>query len=434
MRASQEALRKKFGSSQGQSENTSQDSNQGVGTDEAQAFPESGAATRLAQGLDDLKGAAMKVGQMLSLADESMLPKGWKQALSKLQSAATPKPWAEVEPLLNRSIPHYQTLFASINPQAVHAASIGQVHKAQLLDGTPVALKIRYPDLETSVHSDLENMKNLFRMAKILPTKGNFDEVFGQIEELFLQELDFAKERSYYELYANKLAPFGADFIVPQVITSCCAEGILTTAWQDGENIERWIERQAADSSEESQHARNAVGGRILDLMFREMFCLQHLQTDPNPGNFLVAPDGRIILLDFGATQPLGQDLIEQYRCLSVACNNGTKPDIVAAGLRMGLLLETDDVQTRDAFSNLMALASEPFTHNFYCWKECTLAQRLKEASVQFAIKMKFRPPPPALVFLNRRFLGTQLLLEKLGPTLRAREILGQYMNGWENP
>ena len=87
---------------------------------------------RFVRGLDELKGAAMKMGQMLSLADDSILPPGWKQALAKLQSQATARPFSEVEPILRAAVPHYESLLVELEPEALHAASIGQVHRGRL--------------------------------------------------------------------------------------------------------------------------------------------------------------------------------------------------------------------------------------------------------------------------------------------------------------
>lgn len=394
----------------------------------AEEFLESAAALRLVRGLDELKGAAMKMGQMLSLADDTVLPKPWRDALSKLQSDATSRPWNEIKPLIEKSL-NGPWPFSRIEEQAIHAASIGQVHRAWLTDGTAVAVKVRYPGLEGSVRSDLENIRRVLLLANILPAKANYDDLFLRVESLFLQELNFAKERDFYLLYREKLRTFEHIF-VPDVFTDLCSETLLVTQWIDGMNLKDWMTHHSAPhvtSAHES--VRDKIGHAMLELLFFEIFNNGFIQSDPNPANFLVTPDGRLCLLDFGATEELSDTLRENYRTLSQVCLFGSKKDIVDIAEKMNLLQGTDSDQARDSFVQMMAVTCEPFVHNYFSWKECHLTQRLKGKILDFAKATLLRPPPAELMFLNRRILGTQMLLENLGPTVRAREVIMACLN-----
>ena len=142
---------------------------------------ESKAAERLVAGLDELKGVTMKFGQILSMMDENILPKGWKNALSKLQSEATPKDWDYIEPILLEELKNLDD-FLSIETTAVHAASVGQIHKAVLQNGQKVAVKIQYPNLEKSIKSDLSNMKKIVKLLNIMPNTSNYDDLFSSVE------------------------------------------------------------------------------------------------------------------------------------------------------------------------------------------------------------------------------------------------------------
>lgn len=389
----------------------------------AEELLESAAALRLARGLDELKGAAMKMGQMLSLADDTVLPKQWRDALARLQSDASARPWHEIRPLMATALGE-RWPFRSVDETAVHAASIGQVHRAVLHDGTHVAVKIRYPGLEHSVRSDLENIRRILQLAKVLPAKGNYDELFQKVESLFLQELDFAKERDFYLMYKEKLAPF-PQLTVPKVFTDYSNSHLLVSEWVEGENLKNWMKRVSAPNvNRELEPLRNALGHAFLELLFFEIFDNGFIQSDPNPANFLVTPDGKLCLLDFGATEALSQTLRDNYRELSRACLMGKKSDVLRIAEIMQLVFPSDSEEAKDAFVQMMAVTCEPFVHNFFSWKECHLTQRLKEKVLRFAKETLLRPPPAELMFLNRRILGTQMILENLGPTIHARDII----------
>ena len=386
-------------------------------------FAPSAAALRLVRGLDELKGAAMKLGQMLSLSDDDMLPQGWKQALGKLQAEATPRSWEFIEPLIVKNLGSLDA-FETIDKVALHAASIGQVHRATLKDGRAVAVKVRYPGLEKNVHSDLQNIRLMLRLANVLPTKGNFDDIFAQVERIFLQEMDFDKEHQFYEHYSS-LFEGHPSFVVPKVIASCSNSAILTTTWIEGVHLSTFIDTHKAEFDVPGPvELRDRVGSHFVDLLFTELFDFQTIQSDPNPANFLVTPDGRIGLLDFGATDVLSDTLTQNYWRLSLACLNGTKTDVIKVGLEMGLVLSSDSVEAQDSFVRMMTLTAEPFQHHSYEWRNCGLSKRLRDEVMRFSAATRLRPPPSEILFLNRRILGGQLLLEKLGPTVRARELL----------
>jgi aarF domain-containing kinase len=389
----------------------------------AEGILESAAALRLAQGLDDLKGAAMKVGQMLSLADESVIPKAWRDALSRLQSSASARPWNEIKPVIEGALGGAWP-FAEIEEIAIHAASIGQVHRAVLTDGRRVAVKIRYPGLEHSVRSDLENMRKVLLLANILPAKANLDEIFERVETLFLQELNFLQEKKFYQLYAKRFEN-SSDIVIPEIVDQLSNENILVSSWIEGVNLKDWMTANSApDVPAHLAATRDNIGRIMLDLLFFEIFENGFIQSDPNPGNFLVTPEGKLCLLDFGATEELSPTLRSNYRDLSESCIFGTKDEIIDVAVRMGLIISSDNSDARDSFVQMMAITCEPFVHNVFSWNDCQLTRRLRDKIFAFAKATALRPPPAELMFLNRRILGTQMLMESLGPTVKAREVI----------
>ncbi|MES2615989.1 MAG: AarF/ABC1/UbiB kinase family protein [Bdellovibrionota bacterium] len=398
VKAGNEALRKKL--------NMSSD----------ESFSVSHAAIRLTKGLDELKGAAMKVGQILSMMDEQLLPKGWKEALSKLQAEATPRPWQEIEPIIRAELGSLDD-FSVIERESVHAASIAQVHCAYLKNGQKVAIKVQYPGLEKNIKSDLISMKRLIKLANIMPNMDNYDNLFIAAEEMFKQELDFEREKIFYDLYHKKFKN-NPDIIIPKTITHLCTKRILVTEWIDGLNLQKWI-----DLHEDKTEERNKIGVLMFEVIFTEILLLNHIQSDPNPGNFLVSKDNKLVLLDFGATQVLGRDLVNSYVNLLQAGLKESRNEVLRHAKKLGFIETGDSDNIRDSFVKIFHLALEPFLVETYCWLNCSLTKRMNAETFLYMKLTKYRAPSGEILFMNRRLAGNLMLIEKLGSVFSAREI-----------
>lgn len=385
----------------------------------------SNAAQRLVKGLDELKGAAMKVGQMLSL-EKGMLPPAWQEALTILQSRSTAQPFSTIEPLLRESLGSLDA-FASIEETACHAASMSQVHKAVLkFDGRQVAVKVRYPNLEKHIRDDLQSIKMILKVAGVV-RKEEVNRILKKVEEVFQREMDFLHERAQLKRFSNLLKE-EPEYQVAEPIDELCREDILVTEWIEGQNIDEWL-----SSAERTSAERNQLGMQLVRLILLEIFRFQYIQSDPNPGNFLVLQDGRLGLIDFGAALALPSRLIEPYRGLACASLDGKLSDVVRFGRAVGYLEESDPRAAEESFIRLMKFVSEPFVPEAYAWSrgpsaqtetaEPSLSRRIKEESLRYARHTLLRPPPEDLIFLNRKILGLQLFLESLQPTVETRAL-----------
>ena len=391
---------------------------------EDDSFSISHAALRLTKGLDELKGAAMKIGQMMSMMDEKLLPKGWKEALTKLQAEATARDWSEVEPILISELGNCD-VFSFIDKQAVHAASIAQVHSAYLNDNQKVAVKIQYPGLENNIKSDLTSMQKLIKVANIMPNMANYDHLFAAAEEMFKQELDFEREKNFYTLYHNKFKD-NENVIVPEPIDELCTKKILVTQWVDGINLQKWMdefEKTSENNKTEKEEVRNKIGALLLEVIFTEIMLFHHIQSDPNPGNFLVTKDNKLVLLDFGATQILSEDVVQNYMNLCFAGLNQNRSEVFRYAKKLGFIETGDSDEVRESFMKIFQIALEPFLTETYSWGDCFLTQRLNEESFHFMKLTKFRAPSGEILFMNRRLAGNLMMLEKLGPQFKARDI-----------
>ncbi len=406
LRAGKDALKRRFGD------------------DAVDAFSSS-AAEHLVEGLGELKGAAMKFGQMLSILDEATLPPGWKRALSLLQASSTPKPWSEIEPLFLAELGKNAERIVSVDPVAVRAASIGQVHKGVLNDGRTVAVKIRYPGLEESLPEDIDALRKFFQKTKFI-FRGDFESVLAELERVFLQELDLVSEAEAYRHYAKALAPWKNHFVVPEVIDSCSTAGVLTTVWLEGEDLNSWMENIRLKDTPKNRQKRDHVGENLLRLLLMEVFLLRKVQTDPNPANFLVLENGKLELLDFGAVKELSHDLVENYRALTKAAVEHANSDLLTISRIMGFLPENASSEARVSFLRILAIAAKPMASSVYDWGGEKLSTAVREEAVRYAMHTHFHTPPAEVVFLHRRILGTQLTLERLGPVVQARGVFDE--------
>lgn len=259
-------------------------------------------ADRTVKTLGNLRGGAMKLGQLASFVDVEFLPPEYRaiyqEKLAELRDAAPTMSWEKVRGVLEHE---WETpvgeLFEAISPDAVAAASIGQVHRGVLRDGREVAVKVQYPEIADALESDLDLASVAIGLGKAIAPGLDPQLVARELRERVLEELDFELEAQQQRTFAR--AYRGHPFIcVPAVITSLCRRRVLVSEWVHGHRFD------IARSWEQSR--RDELGEIIVRFFFGSMRRLGRFNTDPHPGNYLVLDDGRIAFLDFGNTAEVG--------------------------------------------------------------------------------------------------------------------------------
>jgi predicted unusual protein kinase regulating ubiquinone biosynthesis (AarF/ABC1/UbiB family) len=264
------------------------------------------AAEQIVEVLGEMKGAAMKVGQVASFIDTGAFPpdaqERFQQKLAELRDAAPrvsfPQMRAVVEADLGRPL---EDAFASFDPDAVAAASIGQVYRAELRDGRRVAVKVQYPGVAAAVRADLQNLGLLLRAARRLAPGMDPKAIAGEVRERVTEELDYEHEAQNQRAFerAWRGHPF---VVVPGVVGELCTERVLVTEWVDGTGFEDLKRLPAA--------VRNRVGEIVLRFFFGSLYRTGHFSGDPHPGNFLLMDDGRVAFLDFGMTKTVPREQV----------------------------------------------------------------------------------------------------------------------------
>ncbi|MES2855387.1 MAG: AarF/ABC1/UbiB kinase family protein, partial [Bdellovibrionota bacterium] len=316
-------------------------------------------AKMIAENLSQMKGAAMKAGQLLSLDASDFLPPEAVDFLSKLQGQADPLPWTDIRSVLEKELgSEKMNQFSSFSTTASASASIGQVHKA-VLHGKPVAVKIQYPGVAESIDSDLTMLKTLAKSGITLSgRKMNLDEAFEELSIVLHQEADYLNELKNMREYRELLA--GDDqFIVPEPIESHSTKRVLTMSWEEGLPLTDWIKTKPKLSD------REHIGRLIMDLYYREFYEWGFVQTDPNYANFLIRDrsDGlpKLVILDFGATLRYPEEFRTGYKKMVKTVVQGNRDDSFQELVDFNLIDPRESKETIDKLIEVVKIGLEPF-------------------------------------------------------------------------
>ena len=265
------------------------------------------AAEQIVEVLGSMKGAAMKVGQVASFIDTGLVPgeaqARFQEKLAELRDAAPRVSFEELRKVIEEDLDEpVQEAFAEFDPDAVAAASIGQVYRARLHDGRPVAVKVQYPGVARAVRSDLQNMGLIMRAAKRIAPGMDAKAMATEIRERLTEELDYELEAQSQRAFARTWRghPF---IVVPDVVSGLSSERVLVTEWVEGLGFEQ-VKRLPAPE-------RDRFGEIVYRFFMGSLYRTRHFSGDPHPGNFLLMDDGRVAFLDFGMTKRVPREQIE---------------------------------------------------------------------------------------------------------------------------
>lgn len=245
-------------------------------------------------------GAFLKLGQLLS-ARSDMLPAPWVDTLSQLQDQALPEPFKVIRQVLANELGSAMELFASFEETPLASASIGQVHRARLTDGTEVAVKIQRPGLEAIINLDITTLRWFLASIRSLLPSGDLDTITGEIRRAILAELDYTEEARWMTK-ARALLDDKAGIEVPRTLPQLCTSRVLTTEFVHADKLTTALAKRHAAADQEGL---SQILERLLDAYFCQVLRGGFFQADPHPGNLLVTADNTVVMLDFGCTMGL---------------------------------------------------------------------------------------------------------------------------------
>lgn len=380
-------------------------------------------ARRLAQRLARLRGAAMKLGQLLSLEGEEFLPREAAAALAVLRAGAEPMPLAQLHRVLGREYGKgWAARFERFDDEPVAAASIGEVHRARTHDGREVALKIQYPGVARSIDADVDNVAALLRLVALLPRGADIDALAAEAKRQLAQEADYHTEARFLARY-RKLVADEPRLVVPRVHRDLTTARILAMDYVEGAPLDALAEAPQA--------LRDAVGRLLERLLFRELFEFGVMQTDPNFANYLWDPGAeRVGLLDFGATVEFAPEFVARYRLICRAIVDGDRAAVRRHAVEIGYLAPEDSAAQADAVVELIMLVCEPLRHRGrYDFAASDLPARVRDLGFDLAFrKGLLRTPPPETMFLHRKLVGAFLLLARIGARVDVRALVVPFL------
>ena len=382
-------------------------------------------AERIADVLGEMKGAAMKIGQLLSLVDVDLPPEvrsAYHDALAKLRDDAPPMDPAAIVRVLTEehgASPH--ETFAEFDEQALAAASIGQVHAATTHDGRDVVVKVQYPGVAKAVRDDLANAEVFAPLARMFAPNQEIGPLLDELRERIDDELDYLREAQYQRAFATRYD--GHPFIhVPALVTELCTEKVLVSERVHGR---RFDEVAAGDDEELKQR----VGEIVFRYAFGSIGRFRLFNGDPHPGNYLVTDDG-VAFIDYGSVKMFTRDRHESMREIESSVVAGDRDGFFAAMRRSGFL--PDDPQLdREAlwewFNLYMTpvLAEQPFTFT-RDFAARLLAATSDPRSEYYGMLRRISLPPDYLL-LTRIHLGLNSVLGRLGATEDWAAIRAEY-------
>jgi predicted unusual protein kinase regulating ubiquinone biosynthesis (AarF/ABC1/UbiB family) len=266
-------------------------------------------AHRITAQLSHLRGAAMKLGQMLSLDAGDVLPPELTAILAALRDGAHPMPPKQLRATLDAAWgPGWMRRFARFDVRPVASASIGQVHRARTHDGRDLAIKLQYPGVAASIDSDLDNVAALLRLSGIVPRDVDFAPLLDEARRQLHEEADYTREAEFLGRFGAHLAG-SREFVVPALHPEFCSRTVLAMDFIESVPVE--------DVAAAAQHDRDDVVRALISLTLRELFDFGLMQTDPNFANYRHDPvRGRIVLLDFGAARGVDAAMAARFRAL----------------------------------------------------------------------------------------------------------------------
>lgn len=380
---------------------------------------------RLVAKLSRMRGAALKMGQMMSFQDAKMLPGPIQEVLQRVQDRADYMPAWQRDRVLTANLgPEWRDLFEEFGEKPIAAASIGQVHRATLKsNGARVAVKIQFPGVADSINSDLDNLSVLLAAANLLPKGLYLNKTIDNARTELAWECDYDREAECAARYREHLAG-GEDeaiFAVPQIYPEASGKHVLTMEFMDGVGVTR--------INSFTQAQRDWIGTQILRLCLREITEFRFMQTDPNWTNFLYnAERDRLELLDFGASRAFPDEFISRYVALLEAASRSDRGRVKELSEELGYLTGHESRAMLDAHTTSVMTLAEPFLQSapeVYDFSDQTITERVK-AQIPVMIHERLAPPPEETYSLHRKLSGAFLLCARLGSKVRCRELFEQ--------
>ncbi|WBQ10945.1 AarF/ABC1/UbiB kinase family protein [Hyphomonadaceae bacterium ML37] len=380
-----------------------------------------GNLNRLADELARLRGAAMKAGQLVSMDYGAVLAPELAAPLARLQENGPPMPPRQLRRVLDRAWgPGWMARFERFETRPAASASIGQVHRARLRSGRELAVKVQFEGVRDSIDVDLDTLAFMVRRSGMLPSGADIDPFLDGVRARLHREADYVSEATSLKAYARALGD-DRDFIMPGVVDALSGETVLAMDWIAGGPL------STLDGA--PQPVRDRAAQALISLTVREVFAFGLIQSDPNPANFRFREDGRIALLDFGATETVTPQRAGGLRAVLRAGLAGDDAALGEALLQAGAISDSQPPQIRARAIDAARLALEPLGGGApFDFAGAGLVDRLREEGAALQAAGFNHTPPVDLAYIQRKVAGVYLIAARLRAKLALRPLVADWL------
>jgi len=367
--------------------------------------------------LSQLKGSALKIAQMLSM-DKNVLPKAYINKFSQSQYNAPPLSGPLIIKTFTKSFGKTpDKIFDTFNLNSVQAASIGQVHEATLNE-KKLAIKVQYPGVGDSISSDLKLVKPIaFRLIGM--SEKELSIYIKEVEERLLEETD-------YELEVRRSIKFSKacsklkNVVFPTYYPKLSSAKIITMDWMEGLHLKEFL------ATNPSQKLKNKIGQGLWDFYNFQQHELRAVHADPHPGNFLITPDEKLAVIDFGCIKELPEDFYNPFFSLIIPGLMDDKAATIKAFRELEMIQPNDDKKQIDfyhkAYKEMISLFALPYTSKTFDFSKPEFFEQLYAWGEKIAKMPEFKQPRGVkhFIYVNRTNFGLYTLLNELNATVRT--------------
>ncbi len=389
------------------------------------------AAEQIVAALGTMKGAAMKLGQVMSFLDAGLVPEEYRaefqHKLAALRDSAPTVTFKEMGKVIEEELEDpLDQVFAEFDQTPIAAASIGQVYKATLLDGRRVAVKVQYPGVAAAVRSDMQNLGLILRLAKRIAPGMDPKAIGEEIRERIHEELDYELEAQNQRTLARIFRghPF---IVVPDVVTSLSRERVLVTEYVQGTGFEALRSR--------SQQERDRIGEILFRFYFGCLYRHHQFSGDPHPGNSMLLDDGRVAFFDFGLFKRMPPGSVELEILVARAVVEGDTETIMRVGSQTGFFPQPEKFEPARVLEHFRA-ATSWYTVDEYIqltpeWATQVLID-MSDPRSQYFGQLRHESAPPDHIFGRRMEVLTLAVIAQLHARGNFHRIAREWFYGEE--